>query len=66
MRTGTLTRTRIFRADPILDAALEASAAREGVNVSAFMRRVLASVVRSDDPPPTPPAAPAVALQAAA
>lgn len=62
MRTGTLTRTRIFRADPALDAALEAGAAREGVNVSAFMRRALASVVRPDDLPRPP----VVALRAAA
>jgi hypothetical protein len=61
-----LSRTRIFRADPALDAALEAGAARAGVNVSAFMRRALASVVRPDEPPPTPPAAPAVVLPVAA
>ncbi|WP_409566763.1 ribbon-helix-helix protein, CopG family [Methylobacterium sp. E-046] len=65
MRTGTLTRTRIFRADPALDAALEASAARAGVNVSAFMRRALASVVRPDEPPPAPSAT-STALQVAA
>ncbi|MCJ2092797.1 ribbon-helix-helix protein, CopG family [Methylobacterium sp. J-072] len=47
MRTGTLTRTRIFRADPALDAALEAGAAREGVKVSVFLREALRNALAS-------------------
>lgn len=68
MRTGTLTRTRIFRADPALDAALEARAAHEGVNVSAFLREALRTALgASNDPhPPSPPASPSAALQVAA
>ncbi|MGU3407695.1 hypothetical protein [Methylobacterium brachiatum] len=68
MRTGTLTRTRIFRADPALDAALEAGAAREGVKPSAYLRQVLrAALGPSNDPhPPSPPAAPAAAMPMAA
>ncbi|SFM92030.1 hypothetical protein [Methylobacterium pseudosasicola] len=42
-----LSRTRIFRADPILDAALEAGAAREGVKVSAFLREALRNALAS-------------------
>lgn len=41
MRTGTLTRTRIFRTDPALGAALEAGAARERVKGSALLRKAL-------------------------
>ncbi|SFM62507.1 hypothetical protein SAMN05192568_104164 [Methylobacterium pseudosasicola] len=51
MRTGTLTRTRIFRADPALDAALEAGAAREGMKVSAFLREALRCALASSPPP---------------
>ena len=40
-----LSRTRIFRADPALDAALKAGAAREGVKVSAFLREALRSAL---------------------
>ena len=67
MRTGTLTRTRIFRADPALDAALEAGAAREGVRPSAYLRQILwAALGPSNDPhPPCPPAAPATMRVAA-
>lgn len=63
-----LSRTRIFRADPALDAALEAGAAREGLKASAYLRQVLrAAIVAPDDPPRTPaPAAPAVAMPMAA
>ncbi|MGU3330334.1 CopG family transcriptional regulator [Methylobacterium mesophilicum] len=68
MRTGTLTRTRIFRADPALDAALEAGAAREGVTISTFLREALRSALgASNDPrPPSTPATPAVAMPMAA
>lgn len=59
-------RTRIFRADAQLDAALAAHVAREGVTVSAFVRRAIRSALGPSDDPPPPPAAPAVALQAAA
>lgn len=45
MRSGTLSRTRIFRADPDLDAAVAAGAARQGVPVSAFLRDALRSAV---------------------
>lgn len=63
-----LSRTRIFRADPALDTALEAGAAREGVKPSAYLRQVLrAALGPSNDPhPPSPPAAPAVVLPVAA
>ncbi|WP_210250974.1 hypothetical protein [Methylobacterium sp. WL8] len=45
MRSGTLSRTRIFRADPDLDAAVAARAARQGVPVSAFLRDTLRGAV---------------------
>jgi hypothetical protein len=45
MRSGTLSRTRIFRADPDLDAAVAAGAARRGMKVSAFLRETLRNVV---------------------
>lgn len=68
MDQSRLSRTRIFRADPSLDAALEAGAAREGLTISAFMREALRTALgASNDPhPPTPPASPAVAMPVAA
>ena len=45
MRSGTLSRTRIFRADPDLDAAVAAGAARQGVPVSEFLRATLRSAL---------------------
>jgi hypothetical protein len=46
-----LSRTRIFRADPALDPALEAGAAREGSTVSAFLREALRNALASPPPP---------------
>lgn len=51
MRAGTLSRTRIFRADPELDAAVAAGAARAGVPVSAYLRALLRDAVASSPRP---------------
>ena len=51
MGHSRLSRTRIFRADPSLDAALEAGAAREGLTISAFLREALRSALASSPPP---------------
>ncbi|GJE57347.1 hypothetical protein EKPJFOCH_3861 [Methylobacterium thuringiense] len=50
MRSGTLSRTRIFRADPALDAAIAAAAEREETSASDWIRRALASVAKSACP----------------
>ena len=57
----------IVRTDRELHAALHGVARREGTTASALVRRAVASIIAPEDPPRSPtPAAPAVALQAAA
>lgn len=45
MRSDRLSRVRIFRIDPALDAAMTSAAARRGVPVSALLRDAIRSAV---------------------
>ncbi|MCP2083940.1 UNVERIFIED_ORG: putative HicB family RNase H-like nuclease [Methylorubrum zatmanii] len=45
MRSGKLSRVRIFRIDPALDAAMTSAAARRGVPVSALLRDAIRSTI---------------------
>ncbi|MCC0809119.1 hypothetical protein FPV16_23450 [Methylobacterium sp. W2] len=51
MRAETLSRTRIFRTNPALDAAVAAAVEREGSTASNWLRRAVASMVSA---PPRP------------
>ena len=66
MRPLVYSDTITIRTDADLRRAIDAAAERDGASASEWVRRALASVVRLDEQPPTPPAAPAIALQAAA
>ncbi|MEE7473087.1 hypothetical protein MPAR168_15470 [Methylorubrum populi] len=45
MRSDKLSRVRIFRIDPALDAAMTSAATRRGVPVSALLRDAIRSAV---------------------
>jgi hypothetical protein len=68
MRPLVYSDTITVRTDADLRRAIDAAAEREGASASEWVRRALGSIVRSDDPPSTPPApaAPAVSLPVAA
>lgn len=57
MRSGTLSRTRIFRTDPVLDAAVASAAERQGVSVSVILRDALRTALL-DVPRPASPSRP--------
>ena len=66
MRPLVYSDTITIRTDADLRRAIDAAAMREGASASEWVRRALGAIVQADDPPPTPPAASAVALQAVA
>jgi hypothetical protein len=66
MRLLNYDSTITVRTDADLRRAIDAAAEREGASASEWVRRALGSIVRSDYPPPNPPAAPAIAMRAAA
>ncbi|WP_149312927.1 hypothetical protein [Methylobacterium sp. P1-11] len=66
MRPLNLDTILIVRTDRELHTALHGAARREGTTASALVRKAVAAIVALDDALPTPPAAPAAVLQAAA
>lgn len=52
MRSDRLSKSRIFRIDPALDAAMTSAAARRGVPVSALLRDAIRSIVVEPSRPP--------------
>lgn len=52
MRSDMLSKSRIFRIDPALDAAMTSAAARRGVPVSALLRDAIKSIIVEPSRPP--------------
>lgn len=52
MRSDRLSKSRIFRIDPALDAAMTSAAARRGVPVSVLLRDAIKTIIVEPSRPP--------------